>query len=443
MIRFSDNLNSQLKKCIAEAGNNGLLALSLMSDVLDSHGHYDLANKLDKYAQMCSIAGLGDSVVVPTSPGQLSPAYLDEMIKRVDQGDWIGSEERQRMEFEQMPWAHPEERAEQVEQGDWIDPEEKERMELDKMPMMRSNEFKLDPEYVKELRKKLKEEKQKEKAPKVEPQPEEESEDMPELGQRDFKWEPEYYKKVRKPELARERRMKQKNKMSQELFSSLIVMADRFDSEGKFAMAAKIDNTLKSLARGRPRSPLKGLDEDTKKDLVKFLHNIGKRMSSSTSDLEELFRRMRYFDVADSAKPLGLDKVFKDLVRVQECVDTGKESLHSMLGGNKSELKSLLEELEGDYAEDEPEHNPLDFFNSRQETEEYDVSGEETPDVSYSDQEETERDSDQHLVELNEFMNAFPGEEAEELEKSLVSIDEDEDEEDTLNEFWDEESFEG
>jgi len=175
--------------------------------------------------------------------------------------------------------------------------------------------------------------------------------------------------------------------LSKDIISELVVMADRFDQNGQFDMAAKVDTTIRSMARGRPKSPLKNLDDDVKESLVKFLHNISKRMEASKNDLEELFRRMRYFDVADSAKPLGLDKALKDLSRVQECVDAGKESLHGMLGGNKSNLKALIEKLNDgeDDANDleVPKHNPLDFFDSRQddedEAEDEDESGEEEP----------------------------------------------------------------
>lgn len=414
MVRFSDDLNNKLASCIAKADGDSFLALSLISDALDSHGYYKLANKVDRYAQICAIAGVYDSIIVPTSPGQIMD--IDERI-------------------------------EQVERGDWIVPEERKRMELEQMPMLRPNEFKLDPEYVKELRRQMREQKKKQnemldetskqidedkwREADEEPKAEKpkEDEDLPTLSPRDFKWEPDYYKKVRKPELARERKMKLKNKkpkMSQELLDSLIVMADKFDAEGKFAMAAKIDDTLRSIARGRPKSPLKGLDEDTKKDLVKFLHNIGKRMSSSKNDLEELFRRMRYFDVAESAKPLGLDKAFKDMDRVQQCVDSGKESLHAMLGGNKSELRSLLEALEGDNAEDESEHNPMDFFNSREETE-------TVP------QEETEEGADlESDVETAEVMSMM-GEE----EESDEEYEEFEEADELLKDFWGDESFEG
>lgn len=416
MVCFSDDLNNTLSDCIAKADGDSFLALSLIADALDTHGHYKLANKVDKYAQICAIAGVYDSIIVPTSPGQIMD--IDERI-------------------------------EQVERGDWIVPEERERMELEKMPMMRPNEFKLDPEYVKELRRQMREQKKKQtesldetvkkidedKWREIDEEPKKETkedEEPPMLNPREFKWEPEYYKKVRKPELARERKRKPKTmkpKMSQELLASLIVMADKLDAEGKFAMAAKIDSTLKSMARGRPKSPLKGLDEDTKKDLVKFLHNIGKRMSSSKSDLEELFRRMRYFDVAESAKPLGLDKAFKDMDRVQQCVDAGKESLHAMLGGNKSDLKSLLEALEGDNVEDEPDHNPLEFFNSREET---DSASE--PESMDDPDDGTDLEADVESAEMVGMMDEDEGgEEYEEFEEN----------DELLRDFWGDESFEG
>lgn len=195
-------------------------------------------------------------------------------------------------------------------------------------------------------------------------------------------------------------------KLDQQIVSSLIVMADKFDAEGDFTMAAKVDSTIRSMARGRPKSPLKNLDDDVKESLVKFLHNISKRMEASKSDLEELFRRMRYFDVADSAKGLGLEKALKDMDKVQQCVDSGKESLHGMLGGNKSELKALIDKLDdgGDAADDDldpVEHNPLDFFAEQSAKDE--KSEEDIKEELDSDEPDQDEISEEDLEELDAF----------------------------------------
>lgn len=158
-------------------------------------------------------------------------------------------------------------------------------------------------------------------------------------------------------------------KSTDEILVELVAMADRFDQSGDFDKAAKVDATIKSFARGRPKAPLKGLDEDVKEALVKFLHSVSKRLKASQDDLEELFRRLRYFDQADAIKPLGLEKALKDMADTQSCVDGAKERLYSMtFGGGKGGMAKLLEKLEsgGESADDMPNHKPNEFFDSRQ-----------------------------------------------------------------------------
>ena len=158
-------------------------------------------------------------------------------------------------------------------------------------------------------------------------------------------------------------------KSPNEILVELVAMADRFDQAGDFDKAAKVDTAIKSFARGRPKAPMKGLDEDVKEALVKFLHSVSKRLKASQDDLEELFRRLRYFDQADAIKPLGLEKALKDMADTQSCVDGAKERLYSMtFGGGKGGLNKLLEKLEGggESADDMPNHKPTEFFDSRQ-----------------------------------------------------------------------------
>lgn len=139
-----------------------------------------------------------------------------------------------------------------------------------------------------------------------------------------------------------------------EIINTLIKMADGFDASGDFEKAARVDDTIKSIARGRPpKAPLKSLDDNVKKSLVKFLHNVGKRMKESNDDLQELSRRMRYFDKINVLKPFGLDQAMKDISHTQKCVDAAKEKLYVLtFGGGKSSLNKFLEKLDSDDAND-------------------------------------------------------------------------------------------
>ena len=211
-------------------------------------------------------------------------------------------------------------------------------------------------------------------------------------------------------------------KLEQEILSSLIVMADKLDAKDEIDGVFVIDDVIKSAAKGRPRAPMKGLDDDVKEDLVKFLFNITKRMVASKKDLTELFRRMRYFDVADSAKPLGLDKALKNMSLVQDCADNSAEALHSMLGGNKASFKSLLEKLNGgdgceDIDLDEVDHKPLDFFNSREETDEPTEPSELDEPAEQDEKIEVDGDMVDEIEELIEEDDELSDEDKEELEE--------------------------
>lgn len=130
-------------------------------------------------------------------------------------------------------------------------------------------------------------------------------------------------------------------------------MADDFDAAGDFEKAARVDETIKVMARGRHKATLKGLDDNVKRSLIKFLHNVSKRMKESNDDLQELFKRMRYFDHVNVLKPFGLDKAIKDIGDTQKCVDAAKEKIYILTyGGGKSSLNKLLEKLDTDNAKD-------------------------------------------------------------------------------------------
>ena len=210
-------------------------------------------------------------------------------------------------------------------------------------------------------------------------------------------------------------------KSSNEILIELVAMADRFDHAGDFDKATKIDSTIKSMAkgRGRPSAPMKGLDEDVKEALVKFLHNVSKRLKASQDDLQELFRRMRYFDQSDSLKPLGLDKAMKDMAETQSCIDSAKERLYSMtFGGGKGGLSKLLEKLEdagesaGESADDMPNHKPAEFFDSRQPVDdmakdEPELESIEPKDESESKEEVSPEERDEETEALEEFWKNY------------------------------------
>lgn len=150
--------------------------------------------------------------------------------------------------------------------------------------------------------------------------------------------------------------------------NALIRLADKFDQEKKFELAEAVDRVLKSKA-ARPKAPLKGLNDDVKKSLIVFLVDAEDAMHKGCKGLGELSRRMRYFDISDAIKELGLDKVIKDMEKTQECLDSAKKDFYTMTFGkrpSKADFERLREEL--GKKEDDADDNEvaLDFFNSDQ-----------------------------------------------------------------------------
>jgi hypothetical protein len=176
---------------------------------------------------------------------------------------------------------------------------------------------------------------------------------------------------------------------------------------------------------------MKGLDEDVKEGLVKFLHSVSKRLKASQDDLQELFRRMRYFDQSDFLKPLGLDKAMRDMQDTQSCVDSAKERLYSMtFGGGRGGLNKLLEKLEapGDSADDMPDHKPAEFFDSRQPADDLVKNENETELDTVEPKDETEpKEESSSLEELGEEKEAL-----EEFWKNYEELESFEDEEQEL-----------
>jgi hypothetical protein len=143
----------------------------------------------------------------------------------------------------------------------------------------------------------------------------------------------------------------------------LVRLADKFDREGKTDLADAIDRMLSTASR--QKAPLKNLDEDVKKDLLKFVHRVKKNIEDSAEALEEFFRRLRYFDVGDSVKELKLDKVLKDLEKTQECMDSAGKTMYALTYG-KHPSKSDMEQLADDFeTSDGKKMSPLEFFESQ------------------------------------------------------------------------------
>lgn len=157
--------------------------------------------------------------------------------------------------------------------------------------------------------------------------------------------------------------------MKKEHVDELIRMADKFDREGKFDLAEAVDSAIAAKKAARPAVPLKNLNDDVKKNLIVFLVDAEDSVKKSNKGLNELFRRMRYFDIGDSIKDLGLDKVVKDMSKTQECLDNAKKDFYVMTFGKKpsrEDLDALMKELRGDMKDKDESDMAMDFFGSEE-----------------------------------------------------------------------------
>jgi len=144
---------------------------------------------------------------------------------------------------------------------------------------------------------------------------------------------------------------------------TLVRLADKFDQEGKAELADAVDNLLSTAAR--PKAPLKSLDDDVKKDLLKFIHRVKENIEDSMEALEEFFRRLRYFDIGDTVKDLKLDKALKELTKTNECIDAASKSMYALTHG-KHPSKADLEQMAEDFGSKKSDtENPLEFFESQ------------------------------------------------------------------------------
>lgn len=171
------------------------------------------------------------------------------------------------------------------------------------------------------------------------------------------------------------------------MLKTLTKLADRFDAEGKEDLANEVDNVI-SVFSARKKAPLKHLDEKVKKDLMGFVHKVEKNLKDSVDSLEELFRRLRYFDLGSLPKETGLDKTVLELKKIDECVDGAAKKIYELSFGKrpgKGDIEQMLD--------DEPDTDSLSFFESQvepkeEEKEEPEKEEEEMPDDFWSGLEE-------------------------------------------------------
>lgn len=195
-------------------------------------------------------------------------------------------------------------------------------------------------------------------------------------------------------------------KTEEDIRELLVKMADDFDMSGDHELAVQVDGTLKSFS-ARPKAPLKQLDDDVKKNLIVFVHDADQSTSKSIKGLKELFRRLRYFDLAGSVKDTGLDKLVKDMEKTQCGLGGAKSKLYEMMMGKKPSVQALNDFVGS--TDEVDDQSSLDFFDRHTEKDE-----EEEP------QEEGIEDIDEEEEELTDELEA-------ELESFLASLDEDED----------------
>lgn len=152
--------------------------------------------------------------------------------------------------------------------------------------------------------------------------------------------------------------LEMKKTENMDIINKLIKMADRFDQEGKLDLAQKVDETILSLA-ARKKAPLKKMDEKVKHNLLNFVMDAKDKVGASVDNLEELFRRLRYFDVLDATKGTKLDKTLSDMKSVHLCLCDAGDKMFEVCFGRKPS-KSDLEKLKKN--KEEKEDNAEDTF---------------------------------------------------------------------------------
>ena len=154
---------------------------------------------------------------------------------------------------------------------------------------------------------------------------------------------------------------------NKEVINTLIAIADELDKSNP-VIAAEVDATINVIAR--KKAPLKDLEDPVKKDLMKFLTNINDRAGRSKADLTELCRRLRYFDIGDVVRELGLDKMLKEMDYTCNCADDAQKRFFELTFGRRPSKNDLTDYTKDMIEEPAPEKtDPLAFFGIEQKEE--------------------------------------------------------------------------
>jgi len=343
---------------------------------------------------------LGDISNTPELQTYMMPAAADETIKQLEEGGWFE-------EGADLPWAS--------EEDVKFAPETLREIQLENLEKGRQTQ-KQRRDIDEALSGAVQEVERESFLPESERSEEAQQYDLPTIPPSGFSYEPEYRKQQEKER--REERKRMREPTEAEVRAALVKMADEFDQEGKFDLASEIDRTLMSFS-ARPKAPLKKLDDKVKKNLIVFVHDADQNNSKSIKGLNELFRRLRYFDFADSAKDLGLDKIVKDMEKTQEGLEAAKRRFFELMHGkkpSKKDLEDMFKEIV-DAARQDDGQNTLDFFEANsddgwdQDAEDSaidkEIPAEEMLDIPEGEEEISEEEmSEEMMEELEKFLEA-------------------------------------
>lgn len=174
-----------------------------------------------------------------------------------------------------------------------------------------------------------------------------------------------------------------------DIIKELVKMADKFDSEGKTELASAVDETILSLA-ARPKSnkPLKKMDDKVKDELFKFLGCVCNDMDASVKALEELMRRLRYFNVDGEVKGLKLPDMLKEVKEISDKVNSATHKMYEMAFGRKLP-KEYLKSLKKEDKKEQDANDPFSFARS---------------DVLTNNNQEADKDKQ---IKINELMKEY------------------------------------
>lgn len=142
----------------------------------------------------------------------------------------------------------------------------------------------------------------------------------------------------------------------------LVTLADKYDREGRFDLANKIDELLVEAKN----TPLKKLDEKVQQNLKKFVSSVVEHMTKAKDDLEELERRLRYFKMDGLFADLGFDKALKEMGKACDKVEEAKKGFAENLKGGRVSKEDLREM----FGEEMDARDPMEFFGDKEDEEE-------------------------------------------------------------------------